>query len=346
MEKNILVIYTGGTIGMIKDEISGTLKPFNFENIYSHIPMLKLFNYHIDFYTFPNLIDSSNVSIEFWVELASCIEKNYEDYDGFVVLHGSDTMSYTASALSFMLKNLNKPVILTGSQLPLGVIRTDGRDNIINAIEVSAAYDEDTPIIPEVCICFENRIYRGNRTFKNNAENFQAFMSPNYPPLAEVGVKIKYNIDAILKPNFKKLSVLKTLDNNIAVLKLFPGIRPEIIRSVVDTPGLKALVIETYGSGNAPTSLKFIEELTRAINKKILIVNVTQCKSGSVQMGKYETGKQLEEIGVLGGFDITTESAVSKLMYLFGIEKEISEIKILFQKSIRGEMSVENEMKN
>lgn len=342
MDRKILVIYTGGTIGMIKDEINGALKPFNFDNIYSHIPMLKLFNYHMDFYTFANLIDSSNVSIEFWVELASCIEKNYEDYDGFVVLHGSDTMSYTASALSFMLKNLNKPVILTGSQLPLGVIRTDGRDNIINAIEVSAAYDEDTPIIPEVCICFENKIYRGNRTFKNNAENFQAFMSPNYPPLAEVGVKIKYNYDAIIKPNFKKLSVIKKLNRNIAVLKLFPGIRPEVIRSVIETEGLKALILETYGSGNAPTSQDFLDELVRAIHNNILIVNVTQCKRGSVQMGKYETGKQLEEIGVLGGFDMTTETAVTKLMYLLGTEKELSEIRLLFQKPIRGEMSIEN----
>ncbi len=342
MERNILVIYTGGTIGMIKDDVSGALKPFNFEDIYTHIPMLKLFNYHIDFFIFPNLIDSSNVSIDFWVELANCIEKNYEDYDGFVVLHGSDTMSYTASALSFMLKNLNKPVVLTGSQLPLGVIRTDGRDNIINAIEVSAAHIDETPIIPEVCICFENKIYRGNRTFKNNAENFQAFMSPNYPPLAEVGVKIKYNFEAILKPNFKKLSVIKNLNRNIAVLKLFPGIRPEVIRSVIETNGLKALILETYGSGNAPTSQDFIDELLRAINKNILIVNVTQCKRGSVQMGKYETGKQLEEIGVLGGFDITTESAVTKLMYLFGANKELHEIRQLFQKPIRGEMSIEN----
>ncbi len=342
MERKILVIYTGGTIGMIKDERNGALKPFNFDDVYVHIPMLKLFNYNIDFYTFPNLIDSSNVSVEFWIKLATCIEKNYEDYDGFVVLHGSDTMSYTASALSFMLNNLNKPVVLTGSQLPLGVIRSDGRDNIINAIEVSAAYDDETPIIPEVCICFENKIYRGNRTFKNNAENFQAFMSPNYPPLAEVGVNIKYNYEAILKPNFKKLSVNKKLNDNIAVLKLFPGIRPEVIRSIVDTEGLKALILETFGSGNAPTSQLFINELVRAINKQILIVNVTQCKGGSVQMGKYETGKQLEDIGILGGYDITTESAVTKLMYLFGTEKGVSETRVLFQKSIRGEMSVEN----
>lgn len=340
MEKKILVIYTGGTIGMIKEEKSGTLKPFNFENIYAYIPMLKLLNYQIDFHTFPVLIDSSNVDVKFWVELAETIETKYEYYDGFVVLHGSDTMSYTASALSFMLKNLNKPVVLTGSQLPLGVIRTDGRENIINAIEVAAACEEDTAIIPEVCICFENKIYRGNRTFKNNAAHFEAFLSPNYPPLAEIGIDIKYNSYAILKPNFKKLSVVKTLDTNIAVIKLFPGINPQIIRSIINTPDLKALIIETYGSGNAPTDERFIKEIEEAIRRNILVVNVTQCKKGSVQMEKYETGKKLQEIGVVGGNDITTESAVTKLMYLFGIESDMTKIVSLFNKSIRGEMTV------
>lgn len=342
MGKKILVIYTGGTIGMVKDEISGTLKPFNFEDIYAHVPTLKFLKHQIDFYTFPVLIDSSNVDLKFWIELAECIEKFYEKYDGFVVLHGSDTMSYTASALSFMLENLNKPVVLTGSQLPLGVIRTDGRRNIINAIEIAAAYINETAVIPELSICFENKIYRGNRTFKNNASHFEAFLSPNYPILAEIGIEIKYNTDAILKPNHEKLSVVKTLDNNIAVLKLFPGIHPNMIRSVVETPGLKAIVMETYGSGNAPTDELFIKELVHAIEKNILIVNVTQCKKGSVQMEKYETGKKLQEIGVIGGFDITTESAVSKLMYLFGIEKDTHKISTLFQTPIRGEMTIDS----
>lgn len=341
MDKKILVIYTGGTIGMVKDEKSGALIPFNFDDIYAHVPTLKFLKHQIDFYTFPILIDSSNVDLKFWIELAECIEKFYEEYDGFVVLHGSDTMSYTASALSFMLKNLNKPVVLTGSQLPLGVIRTDGRRNIINAIEVAATYIDETAVVPEVCICFENKIYRGNRTYKNNASHFEAFLSPNYPILAEIGIEIKYNTESILKPNNEKLLVVKTLDNNIAVLKLFPGIHPNMIRSVVDTSGLKAIIMETYGSGNAPTDELFIKELKRAIEKNILIVNVTQCKKGSVQMGKYETGKKLQEIGVIGGYDITTESAVAKLMYLFGIENDISKISILFQKPIRGEMTID-----
>ncbi len=339
-KKNILVIYTGGTIGMLQDPLTKSLKPFNFNDIYEHIPMLKLFNYNIIFKNFLPLIDSSNVSPQFWIDLASCIETNYENFDGFVILHGSDTMAYTASALSFMLKNLNKPVVLTGSQLPLGVIRTDGRENIINSIEVAAAYEDETPIIPEVTICFENKIYRGNRTHKNNAENFDAFVSSNYPILAEAGVNMKYNRDAILKPNFKKLKVHKELDSNIAILKLFPGINENIVNSIVSVEGLKAIILETYGSGNAPTNEWFINCLKKAIDNNILIINVTQCKGGgTVEHGKYETSAQLGEIGVISGFDITTESAVAKLSFLLGSKKDFDEIKTLIQKPLRGEIS-------
>ncbi len=340
-QRNILVIYTGGTIGMIQDAETGTLKPFDFEDIYEHIPMLRLYNYNIKFKNFLPLIDSSNVSPDFWVDLVSCIETNYENYDGFVVLHGSDTMAYTASALSFMLNNLNKPIVLTGSQLPLGVIRTDGRENIINAIEVAAAYQDDTPIVPEVVICFENKIYRGNRTHKNNSENFDAFVSANYPFLAEAGVHIRYNKEAILPPNFKKLKVHKNLDPNIAILKLFPGITENVVNSILEAKNLKAVILETYGSGNASTDNWFIESLKKAIDKGIIIVNVTQCKGGgTVEIGKYETSVLLGKIGVIGGFDITTESAVTKLMFLLGNEKKIEVVKTLMQTPLRGEITV------
>ncbi len=341
MESNtsILVIYTGGTIGMIKDPISGALHPMNMDLLYQSIPVLKNFNYKIDSYSFDPLIDSSNMNPDFWIKLAGVIEEKYESYDGFVVLHGTDTMSFTASVLSFMLENLNKPVILTGSQLPLGVVRTDGRENIINSIEIAAAKSDDTPIVPEVCICFENKLFRGNRTNKFNAENFEAFVSGNYPTLAKVGVHIKYKEHLILKPNFKKLKVHYALDQNLAILKLFPGISENVVKSILSIQGLKAVVMETYGSGNAPTDKWFIEALEEAIKKGIIILNVTQCKSGSVEIGKYETSVDLGRIGVIGGYDITTESAIAKLMFLSGMKLKDSEIKKYLQISLRGELT-------
>ena len=337
---SILVIYTGGTIGMIKDPITGALHPMNMELLYQSIPVLKNFNYQIDSYSFSPLIDSSNMNPSFWIKLAEVIEEYYENYDGFVVLHGTDTMSYTASILSFMLENLNKPVVLTGSQIPLGVVRTDGRDNIINAIEIAAAKEEDTPIVPEVCICFENKLFRGNRTNKFNAENFEAFVSGNYPTLAKVGVYIKYKHHLILKPNFKKLKVHKQLDSNIAILKLFPGITQNVVNSILTIEGLKAVILETYGSGNAPTDKWFIDALETSIKKDIIIYNVSQCKSGSVELGKYETSVDLERIGVIGGYDITTESAVAKLMFLLGLNLSTDKVKNALQLSLRGEMTV------
>ncbi len=337
----ILIIYTGGTIGMIKDNLTGSLTPFDFKGIYDQIPELNKFKYHLDFYSFDPLIDSSNIYPSHWVELATLIEKNYENYDGFVILHGTDTMSYTGSALSFLLENLNKPVILTGSQLPLGELRTDGRENFLTAIEIAAATEDNTPLIPEVCIYFENALMRANRTIKYNAENFNAFISPNYPLLAEAGVYIKYNKNNILKPNFKKLKVYKNLVNNIGILKLFPGISYEYIHYVLNIPKQQVLIMETYGAGNAPTDNWFIEELKMAINKGLVIINVTQCLAGAVNQGKYDTSFKLKELGVVSGYDITTEALTAKSMFLLGQNLSQKELKKEMNLSLRGEMTVE-----
>lgn len=340
-DKKILVIYTGGTIGMIKDEESGALKPFNFDALYKHIPILEKFNCHIDNWCFEPLIDSSNMKPAFWIQLAEVIQERYENYDGFVVLHGTDTMAYTASVLSFMLENLNKPVVFTGSQLPMGVMRTDGRENFINAIEIASAYEEDNPLVPEVCICFENRLMRGNRTNKFNAENFNAFLSGNYPLLAQVGVHIRYNRELILKPNFKKLRVHLDLDANVAILKLFPGITENVVQSILHISGLKGLILETFGAGNAPTDTWFLQALSDAIKRGITIFNVTQCKGGSVEMGKYETSTHLDSIGVVGGYDITTESAIAKMMFLLGEGHTGEELATRLQRPLRGELTID-----
>lgn len=337
---SILIIYTGGTIGMVKDKTTGTLYPYHFEDIYTLMPVLRNFDYDLKSVSFDPLIDSSNVTPAFWIKLATVIEDNYEKFDGFVVLHGTDTMAYSASMLSFMLENLNKPVVFTGSQLPMGVVRTDGRDNFINAIEIAAARCDNAPLVPEVAIYFENKLMRGNRTNKINAENFKAFLSGNYPALAEVGVYIRYNSDFILKPDARKLKVHKILDNNVIILKLFPGIAENAVKSILGVEGLKGVILETYGAGNAPTDAWFIEALTSAIQKGIIIYNVTQCKGGSVEMGKYETSVTLGQIGIVGGYDITTESAIAKMMYLLGEGYSGDEMKKLLQMPLRGELTV------
>ncbi len=338
-ETSILVLYTGGTIGMMQDPKTGALVPFDFDNIYKHLPVLQNFGYQIDFYSFDPLIDSSNMSPDFWAKLAQKITDNYEQYDGFVVLHGSDTMAYTASALSFMLENLNKPVVLTGSQLPMGVVRTDGRENFLAAIEIAAAKEDDTSIVPEVCIFFQDQLLRGNRTTKFNAENFNAFASTNFPALAEVGVHIKYNKERILKPNFKRLKLHTNMDRHVGILKLFPGISEEFVCHALRTPGLKAIVMETFGSGNATTAPWFLDALKEAIDRGVIILNITQCKGGSVEMGRYETSLDMARIGVVSGYDLTTEAAVAKLMYLIGEGLSREKVIEILAVSIRGEMT-------
>lgn len=340
MLQKISVIYTGGTIGMIKNPDTGALEPFPFDNMYEYLPMLKEIEAIVHFTEMLPLIDSSDTDPQFWINLARLIRDQYDQFDGFVILHGTDTMSYTASALSFLLENLSKPVILTGSQLPLGVLRTDGRENILNSIEIAATHRNGTPLIKEVCIFFENSLFRGNRTFKSNAENFDAFLSANYPKLAEVGLHVKFNESALLPPNNKNLKAHQKIDPNVAILKIFPGMSTQIISSIINTPNLKALIIETYGSGNAPSDAEFMALLDEAIQKGIIILNVTQCKcGGSVEMSKYSAGLQLQQIGVLGGKDLTTEAAVTKLMFLLGLDLEREELERLITTPLCGEMA-------
>jgi len=337
-KQKVLLVYTGGTIGMMQDVSSKQLKPFDFKHLTDQIPELSRLNVELSSVSFEKPIDSSNMHPEVWVKLARLIEKNYDKYDGFVVLHGSDTMSFTASALSFMLENLGKPVVLTGSQLPIGIIRTDGKENLITAIEIAAAQDEDGPIVPEVCIYFEYQLYRGNRTHKFNSEHFQAFQSPNYPTLAEAGVHIKYNKQAISPKAEKKLRVHYLLDATIAILKIFPGITQHVVEAIVQIKGLKGLIIETYGAGNASTEKWFINCLKQAVDNGLVIFNVTQCNAGGVEQGKYETSAELEKIGIIGGADITTEAAVAKFMYLIANSDSKKEVKKLLATPLRGEM--------
>ncbi len=335
---NILLIYTGGTIGMMKDFETGALKAFNFKKLLQKIPEIKQLDCTIETISFAKPIDSSNMNPEKWVQIATIIEEKYDSFDGFIVLHGSDTMSYSASALSFMLENLNKPVVFTGSQLPIGDLRTDAKENLITAIQIASLQQKGKTVINEVCLYFEYKLYRGNRTTKINAEHFNAFTSPNYPALAESGVHLNVNTNLLNNKTAKKLVVRKELNDNVAIIKMFPGINESVLTAIFSIPNLKGVVLETYGSGNAPTEEWFIQILKKAIKNGLFIVNVTQCSGGSVNMGQYETSTQLKKIGIISGKDITTEAAITKMMYLLGQNVAPKVFKTIFETPLRGEM--------
>ncbi len=341
-KSSILLLYTGGTIGMKEDPFDQTLKPFNFSLILEEVPELRKFTYKIDTYTFEPLIDSSDIEPKMWQELVTVIEEKYDEYDGFVILHGTDTMSYSASTLSFMIQGLTKPIIFTGSQLPIGKPRTDGKENLISAIEIAAAKDElGHAIVPEVCICFDNMLMRGNRTSKVNAENFRAFRSENLPPLAEAGITIRYNKAEIRYPKSWETKPIfyHKLDLGVAILKIHPGITKEVVSDILLSAGSRAVILETYGSGNAPSKPWFINLVKQANDMGKILLNVTQCLAGSVNMEIYATGRTLKEAGVISGYDSTTESALAKLFYLMGKYENNEDVKIRICEELRGEIS-------
>lgn len=332
--KSVLIIYTGGTIGMVQEHKTRSLRPFDFKSIVEQIPELKHLNCRVHFHSSYKPIDSSNVQPLLWAELANIIEKSYTKYDGFVILHGTDTMAYTASALSYMLQNLGKPVILTGSQLPLGVIRTDAKRNLITGIEIASS-DE---VVPEVCIYFNSQLFRGNRAEKYSASRFDAFQSLNYPLLAEAGVTIEYNHDAIRKKPKGKFKVAYGFDPDVALLKIFPGMSPELI-DVFAASGVKAIILETFGSGNAPNNKSFTSAIKNAVDRGIIVLNISQCSGGAVDQGKYETSLQLKNAGVISGGDLTTEAAVTKLMFLLARTKSLADLKKRVGQDLAGEAS-------
>lgn len=338
----ILLVYTGGTIGMVKDYKTGALRAFDFDQIQEKIPELQHLNCDISTISFEDPIDSSNMNTSYYIQIAEIIAQNYSKFDGFVVLTGSDTMSYVSSAISFMFENLQKPVIFTGSQLPIGDLRTDAKENLITSIEIACAREGSLPIIREVGLYFEYKLYRANRTTKINAEQFEAFASMNYPPLAESGVHLQFN-HHLLYRNSSDTSPLifrKNLIDDIVILKLFPGITPKVVQTILNIDNLKGVILETYGAGNAPSEAWFISLLEETVNKGVKVVNVTQCAGGSVILGLYETSTDLKRIGIINGKDITTETAVAKMMYLLGEDLRQDEFKFYFEKPLRGEISL------
>lgn len=340
-DSSVLLIFTGGTISMSEDPVTGALRPINFNKLQELMPELQKTGIRIHSIPFLPFIDSSDMHPSIWERIALIIQENYDNFDGFVVLHGTDTMAYSASALSFMLENLSKPVIFTGSQLPIGLLRSDAKENLLTSIEIAAAKENNKSIVPEVCIFFEDTLFRGNRTTKKNAEHFNAFNSYNYPPLAKAGVHIKYFRSYIHYPvDGAELRLRTRIDQNIAILKLFPGITDSTVNAILNIPTLKAVVLESYGSGNAPQKKWFFEALKNANERGILIVNKTQCSTGSVEMGRYETSLNLVNTGVISAYDATTEAIVTKLMYLLGEYSSIDDVKHLLSVSICGEMTV------
>lgn len=339
----ILIIYTGGTIGMIEDPATGKLVPFDFNHLIDNVPKIKMLDYKIDHVQFKHPMDSSNMDPSKWAELARIIEKNYALYDGFVVLHGTDTMAYTASALSFMLDNLDKPVIITGSQLPIGEVRTDGEENLITALQIAAAKRPGTqlPMVTEVAILFENYLWRGNRASKMSADNFNAFRSPNYPRLAQIGLGIEFNTEALWRtPSRRPLNVRTNMDAAVTVVRIFPGMTAEALRHQLSLPGLKGVVLKTYGAGNAPTAKWFVDAIKDAIKRDIIILNVSQCISGGVFEARYDAGLPLWKMGVIPGRDITTEAAVTKMMFLFGLGITTDEVRYYLSHALCGEMTM------
>lgn len=334
-----MIIYTGGTIGMMSDPITRALKPINFEQIMENVPELERLNCRIKVHSFEQIIDSSNMSPEIWSQLASLIERNYDDVDGFVILHGSDTMAYTASAMSFMLENLGKPVIFTGSQLPISAIRTDAKENLMTAIEIAKAKKFDRSRVPEVCIYFDYKLFRGNRAFKYNSSKFEAFRSPNYPILAESGVHLRFSINDIRHPGDEPFIVHKNLLPEVAVLKMYPGMSPTVAANILNSP-VRGIVMETFGAGNVTTDDWFIDLLKNAIDSGKVILDISQCKVGTVELGRYETSKQLKDIGIANGYDMTFEAAVTKMMYLLGQLDDPQEIKTLLETDLRGELTI------
>ena len=338
---NVLLIYTGGTIGMVKNRTTGAHEPLDFKHLVSHVPELSQLQVIINTLQIEPPIDSSNMNPDLWARLVHIIVDHYDSYDGFVILHGTDTMAYTASALSYMLQNLGKPVVLTGSQLPIGVLRTDGKENLITSIEIAASRDKiGLPYVPEVCIYFQGTLIRGNRSKKQSSEEFNAFTSPNYTPLARVGVHISWAHHHILFPKRQDdLHPYYTMCTDVVVLKLFPGINQNTVHSILTIHGLRGVVLETYGAGNAMTSDWFIQELSDAIKRGVVIVNVTQCLAGAVEMNIYETGNRLIQAGVISGGDMTLEATLVKLMFLLGQGYSQQDVCQLIPKSIAGEIS-------
>lgn len=339
----LLIIYTGGTIGMVTNPKTGALEAFDWEHLSQYVPELQRFHYHIDCITFGPPIDSSDIEPHHWARMVQLISDHYDQYDGFVLLHGTDTMAFTASALSFLLEGLGKPVIITGSQLPIGQLRTDGKENLLTAIEIAAARHADgRAMVPEVCIFFESQLMRGNRTTKINTEGFNAFRSYNCPALAEAGIHIRFQEQLIRQPApSRRFTPHYLVDTNIVILTLFPGIRPEVVDAVLSAPGLRGVVLKTYGAGNAPQRLWFIERLREVVARGVVVVNSTQCSKGTVEMGRYESSRLLVEAGVINGHDMTLECVVTKLMFLLGHDHSPQRIQALMSTSLAGEVSVE-----